>query len=165
MLRPLFLCAIVLALFPAYAAAEWHFTPLVGYTFKGGTNIIDSERERETGEGAVGKTHKHFGGAVSIFGEGILGIEAVALWTPSLFQGKSDEIIAETVDQDQSLSLMGNVVLGVPIADFEHLLRPLPPARNVLCIQSDGWRALPHRARTFPCVVRGIFAHTRGDRR
>ena len=124
MVRPLLLSAIVLALFPASAAAEWHFTPLVGYTFKGGTNIIDTERQRETGEGAVGKTHKHFGGAVSIFGEGILGIEAVAVWTPSLFQGKPDEIVLETVDQDQSLSLMGNVVLTTPRKWTEYFLRP-----------------------------------------
>src|SRR5574339_575931 len=81
MLRIVSACILVLVVLPARAAAEWHFTPMVGWTFKGATNIVDVE-------GAVNKTHKNLGGAVSVFGEGVLGAEAVFTWTPALFQGE-----------------------------------------------------------------------------
>lgn len=105
---------LVLALLPASADAEWHFTPMVGWTFKGGTNIQDTEL-------AADKTHKNLGGAVSVFGEGVLGAEGIVTWTPSLFKGEQDTHAVET---GRSISLMGNVVVTVPRRWTEYFLRP-----------------------------------------
>lgn len=115
MLRIVSACIFLLVILPAPAAAEWHFTPMVGWTFKGATDIIDSEQN------AVGRTHKHLGGTISLLGGGIVGAEAVFIWTPSLFQG---DVGLETVDQDNSMSLMGNVIVTTPRRWTEYFLRP-----------------------------------------
>jgi hypothetical protein len=114
MLRIVSACILLLVVLPAHAAAEWHFTPMFGWTFKGGTNIQDTDL-------AADKTHKNLGGAVSVFGEGVLGAEAIMTWTPSLFQ---DEDGLNAVDPGRSISLMGNVVLTVPRKWTEYFLRP-----------------------------------------
>jgi hypothetical protein len=121
MLRTVSACILLLVVLPAPAAAEWHFTPMVGWTFKTATNIFDAETDLASGERAVDRTHKNLGGAVSVFGEGVFGAEAIVTWTPSLFQGKED---ADIVDPGRSISLMGNVVLTVPRKWTEYFLRP-----------------------------------------
>jgi hypothetical protein len=116
-LRTLALCCACLAAAPRAATAEWHFTPMVGLTFKGNTSIVDLE-------GASGKVHKHVGGAVSRLGDGVLGVEGIAIFTPGFFQ--SGELINEVnlVGHSRSLALMGNAVLTVPRRWTEYSLRP-----------------------------------------
>lgn len=114
MRRIVFAGVLLLALLPTSADAEWHFTPMVGWTFKGGTNIQDTEL-------AADKTHKNLGGAVSVFGEGVLGAEAIVTWTPSLFQGEDGD---DRVDPGRSISVMGNVIVTVPRRWTEYFLRP-----------------------------------------
>jgi hypothetical protein len=117
-LRTLSACVLLLALSAAPAAAEWHFTPMVGFTFKGATNVLDVE-------GAAGKRHKNLGGAVSLFGEGILGAEAIGVWTPALFQGRDAEAVAiDAVDEGRATALMGNVIITTPRRWTEYFLRP-----------------------------------------
>jgi hypothetical protein len=115
MLRLVSACVVLLALYPAPAAAEWLFSPMVGLTFKGATNIFD-------GEAAVEKTHKNLGGAVSLLGGGIFGVEAIGIWSPALF--KNDESPFDLVEQGPAISLMGNVVLTLPGRLTEYTLRP-----------------------------------------
>jgi hypothetical protein len=125
MLRTVSACILLLVVLPASASAEWHFTPMIGWTFKGGTNIQDTEL-------AADKTHKQLGGAVSVFGEGVLGAEAIVIWTPSLFQGEENLDVGpgspprcvNCVDPGRSISLMGNVVVTVPRRWTEYFLRP-----------------------------------------
>ena len=115
MLRLVAACVVLLAFQPAPAAAEWLFSPLVGLTFKGATNIVDIELAAE-------KTHKNLGGAVSLLGDGILGVEAIGIWSPAFF--KNDDAPLESVDQGRTISLMGNVVLTTPRQLTEYSLRP-----------------------------------------
>ena len=115
MLRLVSACVVLLALYPAPAAAEWLFSPLVGLTFKGATNINDSELATE-------KTHKNFGGAVSLLGEGIVGVEGIVTWSPAFF--KNDASPLALVDEGRAISLMGNVMLTTPGRLTEYTLRP-----------------------------------------
>ena len=116
MLRSLAI-GVVLALLPATAAAEWHFTPLIGLTLKGATNIFD-------GEFAVDNGHKNLGGAVSLLGGGILGVEAIGVWTPSLFDSADGPLDPVRVDTGRAVAFMGNVMVTTPRLWTEFSLRP-----------------------------------------
>lgn len=117
MLKRLALCCACLAAAPRAATAEWHFTPMVGLTFKGNTSLVDNEF-------AADNVHKQVGGAVSRLGEGIFGVEGVGVFTPGFFQ--SNELINETnlVGSSRTFALMGNAVLTVPRRWTEYSLRP-----------------------------------------
>jgi hypothetical protein len=95
------------------ASAEWQFTPMAGLTFLGSTTIVDQEA------GTEGR-HWNLGGAVSLFGSGVLGIEAIGIWTPGFFESGDLDL----VESSRVLSLMGNVVLTVPRQWTEYFLRP-----------------------------------------
>ena len=61
------------------ASAEWHFTPMAGITFSGDTTMLDWEN-------ATNDAHPNFGGAVSILGGGLFGVEGIAISTPGFFK-------------------------------------------------------------------------------
>lgn len=103
---------------PAPSAAEWQFAPFVGYTFKGATTIIDTEQ-------AVAKRHWHFGGAVTLLGEGPVGVEAYLSRTPGLFLNDEFDCALETcVTSTRSYAVMGNAVLTTPRRWNQYGLRP-----------------------------------------
>jgi len=105
---------VLLALtFPSAAAAEWHFTPTVGWTFAADTNLSDPD-------GGTSKVHWNFGGSVALLGAGILGVEGTVVWTPGFFAG--NEIL---VDKSHAVTVMGNVVLTTPRKWTEYNLRPV----------------------------------------
>ena len=105
------------------AAAEWHFTPMVGLTVFGNTTLFDPEQ-------ATGKRHRQFGGSVSWLGGGLLGLETVVHWTPGLFE--NEDFVNEDasvpavgfVKSSRSIVAMGNVVLTLPRRWTEYALRP-----------------------------------------
>ena len=103
------------------ALAEWHFTPLIGVTFRGETSLFDLEK-------AAGLKHKTFGGAVRWVGSGIFGVEAVGLWVPGFFGNDNREVVASgitnLVKESRVVSLMGNVVVTAPRRWTEYNLRP-----------------------------------------
>jgi len=114
-LRPLLLL-IALALVPATpAAAEWHIVPLVGLTFRANTNALP------VGQVPIG-THPNIGGAVSLLGGGILGIEAIGVFTPT-FKG-DDPTLNTVLQSSRTLAVMGNVVVTTPRRLTEYTLRP-----------------------------------------
>ena len=117
MRRALAIGVVLVALLPATAAAEWHFTPLVGLTFKSTTNIFDAEQ-------AVDNVHKNVGGAVSLLGDGILGVEAIGVWTPALFQSDDNPLDTVRVDTGRAVAFMGNVMVTTPRLWTEFSLRP-----------------------------------------
>ena len=123
MLRVVSACVLLLALLPAPVAAEWHFVPLLGVTFKGETNIFDEsvlgETPSETKK-ASDKTHLHLAGAVTLLGGGILGVEAFATLTPGFFEVEEQEL----VESSRTATLMGNLVLTTPRKWTEYGLRP-----------------------------------------
>lgn len=121
MRRTLVLCWLCVLLAPRPASAEWHFTPLFGVTFGGNTTFIDLQH-------GTGKTHMNFGGAVSRFGNGILGFEGLVIYTRHFFEfdGPRDpaDPPAPALAKSYTLSAMGNVVLTVPKRWTEYFLRP-----------------------------------------
>lgn len=106
---------VLLALtFPSAVAAEWHFTPTVGWTFAADTNLSDPDF-------GTSKIHWNFGGSVALLGAGILGVEGTVVWTPGFFAG--DEVLL--VRKSHALAMMGNVVLTTPRKWTEYNLRPV----------------------------------------
>jgi hypothetical protein len=114
MLRALAVCSVLLVL-PRSAAAEWQFTPMIGATFFGSTNLIDHEF-------ATDNLHRHFGGAVSLLGGGLFGVESSFVWTPGFFDDDKGEF--QLVESSRSISWMGNIVLTAPRRWTEYGLRP-----------------------------------------
>lgn len=106
---------------PRPAAAEWHITPLVGFTFAGRTTLLDPQL-------ATDKRHLDFGGALTLLGGGILGAETIVVITPGFFQ--TDRTVLETdvppvsIISSRTLAMMGNVVLTTPRRWTEYSLRP-----------------------------------------
>ena len=66
------MAALVLALSPAAAHADWLFTPNLGTTFGGDTN---------------GNEHFTYGASIGWMGAGIFGWEADLSYTPEFFEG------------------------------------------------------------------------------
>lgn len=97
---------------PQSAAAEWHFTPMVGTTFFIKTSLLDPDA-------ATDQIHRNFGGSVALLGGGILGAEGLVVWTPGFFTGDKG-----LVEGSRSIAAMGNVVITTPRRWTEYSLRP-----------------------------------------
>lgn len=113
MLKRVVAFAVFLLGFPGMAAAEWHFTPMLGSTFVGRTTLIDLEA-------ATGKRHKNVGGSVALLGGGVLGVEGLVVWTPGFFQTGNQDLIKSS----RTLALMGNIMVTAPRRWTEYTLRP-----------------------------------------
>jgi hypothetical protein len=104
---------VLLALaFPLSAAAEWHFTPMLGTTFFIKTSVVDLDA-------ATDQIHRNFGGSVALLGSGIFGAEGLIVWTPGLFTGDKG-----LVKDSRVISVMGNVLVTTPRRWTEYSLRP-----------------------------------------
>jgi hypothetical protein len=111
-------CVVLLVLAPTRdAAAEWQITPMVGITMLGSTSLVDAELGSEV-------RHWNFGGAVTLVGSGILGVEVITAWTPGFFERGDLAEADRRVDHSRTVSLMGNVVLTTPRRWTEYFLRP-----------------------------------------
>jgi hypothetical protein len=113
---------VLAALLPARAYAEWQFTPFLGFTFKGNTNLFDPAA-------AIGERHWNFGGTVRWVGGGILGVESIFLYVPGLFERDRSPVFEETpevigITGSRSVALMGNIVLTTPRSWNRYGLRP-----------------------------------------
>jgi len=120
--RTLAVCLLLVVLAPRAASAEWHFTPLFGVTFGGNTTLVDLQHGTD-------KKHMNFGGAVSRFGQGVIGVEGIVIYTRHFFEfdGKGDSaptVPLPSIEKSYTLSAMGNVVLTVPKRWTEYFLRP-----------------------------------------
>lgn len=106
-------CGFCLFALPVPAAAEWHFTPMIGITFAGKTTLQDFEN-------ATGEVHPNIGGGVTFLTSGVIGVEGIAVMTPGFFQaGRLD-----LVESSRATAVMGNVMLTVPQKWTEYSLRP-----------------------------------------
>ena len=119
MRRVLAICGLLLLAPARDAAAEWHFTPMVGLTMLGNTSLFDPELATE-------KRHWNVGGAVTLLGGGIFGAEVITAWTPGFFDDNEVENDPDLnlVTSSRTLSLMGNVMLTTPRNWTEYGLRP-----------------------------------------
>lgn len=113
MLRAFAVCCVLIVA-PRAAAAEWQFTPMLGATFFGSTSLFDPEL-------ATDNVHRNFGGAVSLLGGGLFGVESVLVWTPGFFD---DDDAVQLVESSRSVAWMGNVVFTAPRRWTEYNLRP-----------------------------------------
>ena len=117
-------------------AAEWHFTPMVGMTFKGDTTLLIDF------DSGASRRHNHFGGAVSLLGDGILGLEAIGVWTPGFFQAENPVV----VEKSRVTALMANVVVTAPKRWTEYSLRPFVSGGlgAIRVMQTDSSRVQPY---------------------
>jgi hypothetical protein len=113
MLKRTAVCAVLILALPRMAAADWHFTPMLGTTFLGRTTVIDLE-------GGTGQRHKNLAGSVALLGGGILGVEGLFVWTPAFFETANKDLIRSS----RTLALMGNVMVTAPRRWTEYSLRP-----------------------------------------
>ncbi len=114
--RALSALLLVLALAPASpAAAEWHLVPLVGLTFHANTNAASVEPV------PIPK-HVNIGGAVTLLGKGIFGVEGMTVFT-SGFLGV-DPATPSPIQSSRVFGLAGNAVLTTPKHLTEYSLRP-----------------------------------------
>jgi hypothetical protein len=121
MLKTLAFGCLCLLLTASPARAEWHFTPSFGVTFAGSTTLIDLQHGTD-------KRHINFGGMVSRFGDGIIGVEGIVLYTRHFFEfdGPRDpaDPVVPAIAKSNTLSASGNIVLTVPKKWTEYFLRP-----------------------------------------
>ena len=104
---------VLLALaFPQSAAAEWHFTPMLGTTFFIKTSVVDPDA-------ATDQIHRNYGGSVALLGSGVFGVEGLIVWTPGLLTGDKG-----LVKRSRSIAVMGNVLVTTPRRWTEYSLRP-----------------------------------------
>jgi len=97
--RTLAIGFFVMTLMPAAARADGLFTPFIGYNFGGNAGETFSD-------GADAK-RLDWGASLGWMGGGVFGLEADLGYSPD-FYGKND------VGGSSALSLMGNVLIGVP---------------------------------------------------
>jgi hypothetical protein len=89
--------ALVLALAPATARADWLFTPNIGTTF---------------GADANGNEHFTYGASIGWMGAGIFGWEADLSYTPEFFSGNDNSFAL--ADDNNVVSWMANAIIGIP---------------------------------------------------
>ncbi len=99
---------------PVDARADWLLTPFVGLKFAGATTFVDLEGGAEHGKLTLG-------GSAGFLGNGVLGAEVDAGYTPRFFNadGGGRFIVASDV-----VSLSGNVIAAAPIELTRESLRP-----------------------------------------
>jgi hypothetical protein len=93
------MAALVLAMTPAAARADWLFTPNIGGGFGGD---------------ASGREHLTYGASIGWMGAGVVGWEADLGYTPEFFESDDDDIDLFTGDSNVT-TIMGNVLIGIPI--------------------------------------------------
>jgi hypothetical protein len=115
MLKVLALCGVIVLVSARTVHAEWHFTPMAGFTAFGNTSLFDAEL-------GTSKRHSHFGGGVALLGSGIFGAEVLSIWTPGFFE--RDDALVDLTDSSRVISAMANVVVTTPRRWTEYGLRP-----------------------------------------
>lgn len=101
--------AMLLALVPKPAAADWLFTPYVGGLFGGSAKFGDfADRDDEI------EKRMTFGGSIGFMGAGIFGVEADFGFSPNFYKdtvGPGDFKFGDS----NLFTAMGNVIIGAPI--------------------------------------------------
>jgi len=98
---------------------------MIGVTFAGRTTLIDPQM-------AASKLHVNLGGALSLLGAGVFGVETIVTITPGYFQTDRtplDSAVARVeIDRSRTVSWMANAVLTTPRRWTEYGLRPFVSA-------------------------------------
>ena len=92
------------------ASADWLFTPYIGFVLGGAANTVDVDTLDEAFE-----QRSIFGGSLTM-GAGLFGFELDFGYAPNFFQLTEGGEDFEFFNVDSSITtIMGNVVIGVPI--------------------------------------------------
>lgn len=93
------------------ASADWLFTPYLGIVFGGAANTVDIDTLDEAFE-----QRSVFGGSLATMGSGVFGLEFDFGYAPNFFQLTEGGEDFEFFDVNSSITtLMGNVIIGIPI--------------------------------------------------
>jgi len=92
------IAALLLVIGPASARADWLFIPNIGTGFGGDLPKNDKLT---------------YGASIGWMGAGIVGWEADLAYTPQFFENSTDNIAF--ADSDNVSSVMGNIIVGIPI--------------------------------------------------
>jgi Outer membrane protein beta-barrel domain len=103
---------LLVLLHPAIAGADVLLTPFWGFTFGGGTSLIDLEQ-------ASGTVTSVLGGSMTILGEGPFGVEADFGYSPRFFETDN-----RLVSRSSAATLGGNFVVAMPRSITRESLRP-----------------------------------------
>lgn len=107
------------------ASADWLLTPYYGIVFGGAANTVDIDTLDEAFE-----QRSIFGASLAAMGGGVFGLEFDFGYAPNFFQLTEGGEDFEFFDVNSSLTtLMGNVILGIPIGGSSGLgVRPYATA-------------------------------------
>ena len=107
--RLIMLGAMLLALLPTSASADWLFTPYVGGLFGGSANFSDFDDTDDEIEQRM-----TFGASIGFMGAGIIGAEADFGFAPNFFQDTVGPGNFKFGDSNL-FTAMGNLIIGAPI--------------------------------------------------
>jgi hypothetical protein len=116
-------CFLLCAAAPA--AADWYFTPFVGWGVGGTTTLLDLEYNQAP------RSKFTFGGSVMLL-QGIFGVEADYMFMPRFFQNPDpettminpDPVAGPTFSDSHVQSITGSFVLAAPLSLTRESLRP-----------------------------------------
>lgn len=94
---------------PRKASADWLFTPFIGWNFGGSANFLNLSDVNDEFEQRV-----DFGASFGWMGAGVIGWEVDFGFSPNFFENTSGSSNFQFGDSNVT-TLMGNVLLGVPI--------------------------------------------------
>jgi opacity protein-like surface antigen len=103
---------VVVCLSATEARAEWWVNPWIGLKFGGSSTFVVLEQSDD-------ETKLALGGSGGVLGPGILGIEADFAYIPRYFERNND-----LIRQSSVTTLMGNVIIAVPLRITRGSLRP-----------------------------------------
>ena len=101
--------AMLIALLPRSASADWLFTPYVGGLFGGSANFGDFDDSDDEIEKRM-----TFGASIGFMGAGIIGAEADFGFAPNFFENTVGPGNFKFGDSNL-FTAMGNVIIGAPI--------------------------------------------------
>jgi opacity protein-like surface antigen len=118
------LLLLLVTVFATPARADWHVTPFLGATFGTNTNaqgpqslalgFVDLER-------ATDEAKFTYGGAVTLLGPGVFGLEGEFCMTPGFFEGNDTH---QLILSSRVWTVMGNLVVAAPLRWTHYSLRP-----------------------------------------
>jgi hypothetical protein len=111
---------VVLGASPREARSDYLFIPFIGTTFARQTTFFTGV-DLTGVEQDEGSTHVIFGGSAGWLSAGILGFEGEFAYAPHFFE--RDDPLDVLLDSS-ALTLMGNVIVAVPLSVSEYSLRP-----------------------------------------
>jgi hypothetical protein len=115
-IRATLLACLLLSCAPAPAAADWYFTPFIGYDFGASTTLVDLEYNGDS------RTKVTFGGSAALL-VGIFGVEADYAYVPGFFENPEPLNGALLLDSHVQ-TLTGNFILAAPLSLTRESLRP-----------------------------------------